>query len=252
MADIPVRKSRIVLFGLTLAVILAIIATVLLANDRRHLKSLLAHYGLLEPSPPPAPVLEKQSRRTDGGAASPSGNLAERLFSGSGMTPFARVIRFPAPDMCRLFSERGFEGDGWQPSPIGGVAECTAEKIVTAGPEAPPASLFAVVRGTESDDINSLRIKIVAPPGDGGESARKELDAVLASLIDETGWSDLTPLRERIAAREEVDMTDYSLSITFKREFTNPDAYNLIIRPASTNPDVRKLEKPPRPGPFNQ
>lgn len=254
MTDIPVRKSRIVFICLTLAVIGAIIATVLLANDRRHLNALLIHYGLMEP-PPPAPVLEKKPRRGQEGDTMPlAGSGAELLFSGSGMTPFARIIHFPAPDMCRLFSERGYEGEGWQPGPMGDVSECTGEKVIAAPKETgnPAATVFAVVRGTEQDDITSLRIKIVAPPDEGGEAARKELGAVLASLIEATGWSDLTPLVERIMALEEVSMTDYSLSVVFKREFTNPNAYNLIIRPAATDQDAHRLERPARPGPFGQ
>lgn len=253
MTEIPVRKSRVVFVSLTLAIIGAIIATVLLANDRRHLNALLVYYGYMEP-PQPAPPLAKKQRNPAGETMPLAGTGAERLFSGSGMTPFARIIHFPAPDMCALFRNRGYEGEGWQPSPLGEASECTAEKAISASGELgeTTASLFVVIRGTAQDDITSLRIKMLAPPTSSGAAALKELDSALADLIAATGWSDLTPLRQRILALEEVNMTDYSLSVTFKREITNPDAYNLIIRPATTNPDSHRLERPARSGAFNQ
>lgn len=253
MTDIPVRKSRVVFVSLTLAIIGAIIATVLLANDRRHLNALLVYYGYMEP-PQPEPPLGKKRRNPAGDTVPLSGTGAERLFSGSGMTPFARIIHFPAPDMCKLFSNRGYEGEGWQPSPLGEASECTAEKAIAGSKDAgeAPASLFVVIRGTAQDDITALRIKMLAPATPHGEAALKELDSALADLIEATGWSDLTPLRQRILALEDVNMTDYSLSVTFKREITNPDAYNLIIRPASSNQDTHRLERPARAGAFNQ
>lgn len=256
MTDIPVRKSRFVFVSLTITIIGAIIATVLLANDRRHLTALLVYYGYMEAPQPAPPVAKKRRAPTaeEGDTVSLSGSGAERLFSGSGMTPFARIIRFPAPDMCALFTEHGFKGEGWQPSPMGEASECTAEKLIASGDEAsgPAASLFVVIRGTAQDDITSLRIKMLAPPTPHGQTALKELDTTLAGLIEATGWSDLTPLRDRFMALEDVSMTDYSLSVTFKREFTNHDAYNLIIRPAATNPDSHRLERPSGSGVFNQ
>ena len=253
MTDIPVRKSRFVFVSLTLAIIGAIIATVLMANDRRHLNALLVYYGYMEP-PRPAPPLTKKRRNPEGNTIPLSGSGAERLFSGSGMTPFARIIHFPAPDMCKLFVNRGYEGGGWQPSPLGEASECTAEKTIAAADTTggSAASLFVVIRGTEQDDITSLRLKMLAPATPQGQAAVKELDSTLADLIEATGWSDLTPLRQRFLALEEVNMTDYSLSVTFRREFTNPDAYNLIIRPASSSQDSHRLERPTRPGAFNQ
>lgn len=253
MTEIPVRKSRIVFVSLTLAIIGAIAATVLLANDRRHLNALLIYYGYMEP-PQPTPPLAKKRRNTTEDTVPLSGSGAERLFSGSGMTPFARIIHFPAPDMCKLFSDHGYKGGGWQPSPVGEASECTAEKTIAASDDAgeAAASLFVVIRGTAEDDITSLRIKMIAPPTPQGQAALKELDSILASLIAATGWSDLTPLRARLLMLEEVNMTDYSLSVTFRREFTNPDAYNLIIRPAATNQDSHRLERPARAGAFNQ
>lgn len=256
MADIPVRKSKAVLIVLTLTVALAIVATVLLANDRKHLNALLIHYGLME-APPPTPAVDTRKRSRPVTSTIPLANTAANsMFSASGATPFARTILFPAPDMCQLFAQRGFKGEGWQQTPMAGdaSAECTSEKIIAPATEGrSQASLFVVVRGTQHEDIKALRIKMIAPDTPGGESVRKEMDAILTSLIAATGWSDLNPLKERIGQLEnDINMTDASLSVTFKREFTNTDAYNLIIRPLSTNPDVRQLQKPARPGPFNQ
>ncbi|MCX8996214.1 DUF6030 family protein [Rhizobiaceae bacterium BDR2-2] len=249
----PVRKNRGFFLGMTMAIVLAIAATVLFANDRRHLNALLIHYGMMEPPQPPEAASQKHARATPQAVPPPN---AVALFSGSGTTPFARMIHFPAPEMCRLFNDRGFVGEGWHTSPMAGEAqaECTAEKMIGTETEAgAPASLFAVVRGTQHDDIKSLRVKMIAPQTAEGNAARKEMDEILADLIEATGWSDLTPLRERIARLEDnIDMTDSSLSVTFRQEYTNTDAYNLIIRPASTNPDVRQLQKPARPGAFNR
>src|SRR6218665_230989 len=99
----PVRKSKAIFVFLTLAVIGAILVTVLFANDRRHLNALLLHYGLMEP-PPPAEPPQKKKRVEPSLPPLPG---TEILLSGRGVTPFARVIRFPAPDMCELFAKRG-------------------------------------------------------------------------------------------------------------------------------------------------
>lgn len=244
---------------MTFVIAAALALTVLLANDARHLRMLLAHYGLshwLEPvQPPPSAQVSVEKEAPAPAAPESEAGPAAFLFTTTGQTPFARALHLSPARLCDLMQTAGFEGVEWRAAPGGGgLFECSGERLFSgaAQDEQSQPSLFAIVRGTEDERLALLRLKLVAPAGMEDAAVLKALDDFLALLITETGWSDLEPVRARIARLESIREETAGFDLRFSREVTNEAAYNLILRPADGKPDARALQKPARATPFNR
>ncbi len=255
----PRRNGPWIIAGMTFVIAAALALTVLLANDARHLKMLLAHYGLshwLEPvQPPPSAQVGVEKEAPARAAPENEAGPAAFLFTTTGQTPFARALHLSPGKICDLMRAAGFEGVEWRASPGGsGLFECSGERLFSgvAQDEQSQPSLFAIVRGTEDERLALLRLKLVAPEGVEDTAVLKALDDFLVLLITETGWSDLEPVRARIARLESIREETAGFDLRFSREVTNEAAYNLILRPADGKPDARTLQKPARATPFNR
>ena len=232
----PVHGKKTFLIGMTLAFIAVIAATVLLANDRRNLKVLLEHFQYL---PSPAPIaLPKNSRVKFQHLTAPAEPNGDASYSKPAAAPHNGAVEVTAPVVCAFFSERGYKSGIGEPADMT-QSECIGEKILAKDDGTFPkqASLFVQVRGAENGWIESFRLKIVKPPGAIGDAVREELRAVLTGLIGITHWAGLAAIFDSVIAFDDADNAAPDMVVSFKREYSNHNAFNLIVRALRSSPD---------------
>ena len=242
----PPRKSAMLLFAVLLvAFALAIIATLLLANDRRNLRALLDHYDLhwllAETPRQPAGTRALRGRRL---AAVPI-SIPARFFAApedTALGTFVREVRASGFELCAAFKAAGVDNQGWQQSQFDRKTfECLSETVLPAKEEgAQNASFFFIAKGTPEGEVGSIRMKLVAPETEDGETVHRLLVKALEQLIEQARWLDLAPAIANAEALTEFTAVRFGLSFRFTQEFSAARSYNLIILPTSRDPAVKR------------
>ena len=247
-------QGKLIFFLATLVFTSAIALTTLLANSQKNLNFVMQWLGLSQIEAPRAVQSGGNVKDNTPKALGPKDSGERILISPSGSAPFARKVSVPISRLCALFAQHGYTGDGWDPATNSSFRECSGEKIMhnAQAPASAPGSVFFHLRGTENEDFLFLRIKILAPPDETGVAAKDELNAILKEVIRSSGWSDLEGFMQQVKSLHDVSNGNFGVEATFRQEFTNPHAYNLIIRPVSQVADPKKLERPMRQGAFQK
>lgn len=238
------RVSSGALLFAVLAVCFAIGATVLLANDRKHLKSLLTYLNLApatrfaEPPPKMKPVKrQKLAARTV--------YLPPHLlkFEQSDDRPsFARDFVLSGKDLCDRFTAAGFSNpQGWHVSPVNiRNFECMADLAAgKAEDHVQRASLFLEIRGEASGDIRSIRMKAVAPETSDGAAILTKLEEMLTLVIAQTHWADLAGILEPARRMQPYQAQHFGISVSIKPEPTAPHRLNVILLANDEPPGVK-------------
>ncbi|MDH0910480.1 DUF6030 family protein [Rhizobium pusense] len=236
--------SHCALLFAVLVVCFAILATVLLANDKKHLKSLLIHFNLVSVTrfaeAPPKKETVKRQELADATISLPPHLLK---FEQTGdRTPFARDFVVSGRDLCdRLTTEVFVNPQDWHASPVDiHRFECMAD--ITEGNPADPAgraSLFLEIRGKASGKIKSIRMKAVAPPTPDGVIISARLDAALAIIIEQTRWADLVAMREPARRMQAYQAQHFGISVSIKPEQTAPHRLNVILLANDQTPELK-------------
>jgi hypothetical protein len=239
-------KSRAGPVIAVLLVCLAIGATVLLANDKKHLRSLFDYFGVAWPvtadipQPPPAPPDDKKP-------AVQQMHYPPRFLSGiadNSLSAFARDMRITGSDMCAHFAAGGFAlaDGGWQASQMDGkIFECQSQETRKAVDGSSDfSSFFLSIRGTASGQINSIRMKLAAPPGDDGKAMMQKLLDALSIMIEQTRWHDLRPAIDHAKQRDTYETINFGISFSLKREFTHENRFNIIVLPTDKTPALKR------------
>ncbi|WP_194287512.1 DUF6030 family protein [Agrobacterium sp. ICMP 6402] len=233
-ASLQKRVSHGALLFTVLAVCLAILATVLLANDKKHLRSLLTYFNLApaiysaEPPPKVKPVKRQK-------LAARKVYLPPHLlkFEKAGdRASFARDFVLSGKDLCDRFTTEGFSNrQGWHASPVNiRNFECMADLAEgNAATPAERASLFLEIRGEASGEIKSIRMKAVAPETPDGAAVRVKLDEALALIIGQTRWADLAAMLEPARGMQAYQAQHFGISVSVKPEPTAPHRMNVIL-----------------------
>lgn len=242
----PPRRSAMLLFAaLLVAFALAIIATLLLANDRRNLRALLDHYDLhwllAETPRQPAGTRALRGRRL---AAVPI-SIPARFFAApedTALGTIVREVRASGFELCAAFKAAGVDNQGWQQSQFDRKTfECLSETVLPAKEEgAQKASFFFIAKGTPEGEVGSIRMKLVAPETEDGETVHRLLVKALEQLIEQARWLDLAPAIANAEALTEFTAVRFGLSFRFTQEFSAARSYNLIILPTSRDPVVKR------------
>lgn len=242
----PPRRSAMLLFAaLLVAFALAIIATLLLANDRRNLRALLDHYDLhwllVETPRQPAGTRALRGRRL---AAVPI-SIPARFFAApedTALGTFVREVRASGFELCAAFKAAGVDNQGWQHSQFDRKTfECLSETVLPAKEDgAQNASFFFIAKGTPEGEVGSIRMKLVAPETEDGETVHRLLVKALEQLIEQARWLDLAPAIANAEALTEFTAVRFGLSFRFTQEFSAARSYNLIILPTSRDPVVKR------------
>ena len=230
--------------GAVLAVCLAIGATVLLANDRKHLKSLLIYLNLasttgsVEPPPKMKPVKRQKP-------VAPKVSLPPHLlkFEQAGdRASFARDFVVSGKELCDRITAAGFSNpQGWHASPVNiRNFECMADLAAgNASDPAERASLFLEIRGEASGQIRSIRMKAVAPKTPDGAAVLTKLDEAVAMIIGQTRWADLADMLEPARRMQPYQAQHFGISVSIKPEPTAPHRLNVILLASEQSPGLK-------------
>jgi hypothetical protein len=230
--------------GAVLAVCLAIGATVLLANDRKHLKSLLIYLNLasttgsVEPPPKMKPVKRQKP-------VAPKVSLPPHLlkFEQAGdRASFARDFVVSGKELCDRITAAGFSNpQGWHASPVNiRNFECMADLAAgNASDPAERASLFLEIRGQASGQIRSIRMKAVAPKTPDGAAVLSKLDEAVAMIIGQTRWADLADMLEPARRMQPYQAQHFGISVSIKPEPTAPHRLNVILLASEQSPGLK-------------
>ncbi|MFK0208023.1 DUF6030 family protein [Agrobacterium sp. NPDC090283] len=243
-AGLQKRVSHGALLFAVLIVCLAIGATVLLANDKTHLKSLLTYLNLApatrsaEPPPKTRPVKRQKP-------------VAQKVFLPphlltfepvGGRASFARDFVVSGKELCDRFTASGFSNpQGWRASPVNiRNFECMADLAPGKASEpAERASLFLEIRGEASGEIRSIRMKAVAPRTPDGTAVLTKLDEALAMIIGQTRWADLANMLEPARRLQPYQAQHFGISVSVKPEPTAPHRLNVILLANEQSPGLK-------------
>ncbi|MCZ7850636.1 DUF6030 family protein [Agrobacterium salinitolerans] len=243
-AGLQKRVSHGALLFAVLAVCLAIGATVLLANDRKHLKSLLIYLNLasttgsVEPPPKMKPVKRQKP-------VAPKVSLPPHLlkFEQAGdRASLARDFVVSGKELCDRITAAGFSNSqGWHASPVNiRNFECMADLAAgNASDPAERASLFLEIRGQASGQIRSIRMKAVAPKTPDGAAVLTKLDEAVAMIIGQTRWADLADMLEPARRMQPYQAQHFGISVSIKPEPTAPHRLNVILLASEQSPGLK-------------
>jgi hypothetical protein len=234
-------RSGLIVFGLVaIALVGAIGATVLLANDYRNLNLLLARFGF-DPIDPNARTSELRPYEIKGNRVPrQKGVISDRLLTPvtPSQTQFVRTLRKAPEALCEALSRSGFVSPGWKAGSFDKESwECQSYREFPDGREGPddtPSSAFLSIRGNAETRISSFRIKLNIE-----NQATRTLvtDAVIAAIevfLDEMRWEEAPEIFADIRALKEFDIIRFGNRIQLKKEFSETPRYNFLITPDRT------------------
>ncbi|MCD2182374.1 DUF6030 family protein [Rhizobium sp. GN54] len=241
MADQKKGRSGKILFALlTLGILSAIVATVLLANDYRNLNRVLHRFGY-----PPVQSLqaarEPRSHEIRGNRIPrPHVEIPERLVSRivPMETKFTRPVRREPQQLCEAMETVGFASAGWQEGLAGGGWECTSfREFPTEGDgDGPKTSAYLSIRGNDEERFSSFRIKLNL---ENDQSRTAMTDAAIAAIdifLEKLRWSDVPEVFEGIRALKEFNIVVFGNRFQLKKEFSETPRYNFTVTPDRTRP----------------
>lgn len=234
------RSGKILFALLTLCILSAIAATVLLANDYRNLNRLLARFGY-EPIQARPAAREPLPHEIRGNRIPrPKVEIPERLVSNlvPMETKFTRPIRRDPKELCTALARSGFVNAGWKEGLAKGSWECTSyrEFLVGEGGSGPASSAYLSIRGSDEARLTSFRIKLNL------ENERDRADLTNAAIgavevfLNEVHWKDAPDIVDNIRNLQEFDVIQFGNRIQLKKEFGETPRYNFIITPDRTRP----------------
>ncbi|WCA59100.1 DUF6030 family protein [Agrobacterium tumefaciens] len=242
-AGLQKRVSHGALLFAVLAVCLAIGATVLLANDKKHLKSLLAYLNLApaiqSATPPKMKPVKRQKLATQKVSLPPHLLKFEQVGD---RASFARDFVVSGKELCERFTAAGFSNpQGWHASLVNIRSfECMADLAAgNASDPAERASLFLEIRGEASGEIRSIRMKAVAPKTPDGAAVLAKLDEALAMIIGQTRWADLADMLEPARRMQPYHAQHFGISVSMKPEPTAPHRLNVILLANEQSPGLK-------------
>ncbi|WP_275785492.1 DUF6030 family protein [Pararhizobium gei] len=213
----------------------AILTTVLLANDKRNLRTLLTYLGhpeiLQTVEPTPAPVQVRSLRTVRLAARTlifPTHMFADMRVP---QQNFIRFIQSDPRTLCEELSEGGFGDLDWTVSSAAQENwECSSTIVLPApeGEEAVPSSLFIFIRGDGEKRVTSFRVKLnVENAADAGTVAERGGEAA-SIFLNQVRWGNADEIITRIKAYQPFDIRNFGSRIQFKREFGEPPRYNFL------------------------
>lgn len=243
----PRRRSRLVFWIAAIAILSAVAATALLANDKRNLRIVAERYHLtwlhLAQVPPPSPPLPIKIPNRQIAVRPSVGKLApQRFFSDlqAGPGVFRRHWKIAGNDICSRIAEAGIAVSKWGKGGLGDATfECSYQTPVSETSTSEQPSLFLIVRGAPKGDIGNVRIKAILPETPAGKELQKKLQVLVRVLIEETQWRDLSDAANQIDELQNVTKSAFGARLAFSHEFADPRRFNLILDLDSSAADQR-------------
>ncbi|WEX77188.1 DUF6030 family protein [Sinorhizobium numidicum] len=211
----------------------AILATVLLANEQRNLKHLLAAFGLptssLEAEKQPQPIPEVAKKLQP-----PTTLLPARIFDDL-HTPeqqFLRQIRSDPRALCEGLREAGFSELAWK-SAESGRWECSSLVPFARPDEEKSSSIFIFVKGSGEDEITSFRVKLNIEHAEDTQAVTSAAATAASVFLTQVRWADRESIALKIQALHEFDLKRFGSRIQFKQESGDTPRYNFLANQAA-------------------
>ncbi|MBB4186923.1 hypothetical protein GGE07_003583 [Sinorhizobium terangae] len=230
--------SGIAFFFLAVGLVFtAILATVLLANEQRNLKQLLAAAGL------PTTFLEtakQETKQTTPAREAPRKTEAPRMLLPVRTfedlhTPeqqFLRAIRSDPRALCDGLRDAGFRELEWK-SAESGRWECSSLVPLTRPGEDNPSSIFIFVKGSDEDEITSFRVKLNIERPEDAQAVTSAAAKAASVFLTQVRWADGESIALQIQALKEFDLKRFGSRIQFKQEAGDVPRYNFLANQAA-------------------
>jgi len=233
----PRRRSRIVFWIAAIVILSAIVATALLANDKRNLRAIAEHYhiGWLNFAPtvsPRRPPGVKHGARPIAVAPAVGQPVPQRLFAGLEAAPstFLRHWKISGETVCNRIGQAGIAIGQWHQGDLdSSTFECSYQTAISETATSEQPSLFVIVRGTSDGDVANVRIKAILPDNQAGSELRRKFQALVQVLVQETQWRDLNDAVDQIDKLQNVTQSAFGARLVFSHEFADPRRFNLIL-----------------------
>ena len=241
MEQKPRRRHGALIFSLVfLAVAGAIVATVLLANDRRNLRLVMREFGIAPETqtmviPKPGVMETFKGKHIQGVAVQiPRQMLLPPVANFE--SAFLRTMeRKDGEGLCVALRKEGFDMSPWEGGAFSpGILECSYEMSI-ANPEKPddPSTFFMMIKGNPAGDLLSARAKIVVTSAKSqAELATRTADA-LKTFALHTRWLDLADELAKVASLQPFVISSHGITARFQSEFSGPGRFNLILSASS-------------------
>ncbi|PST17266.1 hypothetical protein C7U60_19015 [Mesorhizobium plurifarium] len=215
----------------------AIAATVLLANEQRHLKRLLANLGFAMPPP----QVEQQPEAAPGPRrkAEPAKVLLPPYIFTDLRTPeqqFIRQIRSDPRALCEGLREAGFRDLEWK-SAESGRWECSSLVPFARPGQETSSSIFILVKGRGEEEITSFRVKLNIEHNGDTPVVTSAAAKAASVFLSEVRWAGSASIALSIQGLQEFDLKRFGSRIQFKREMGDTPRYNFLAsQEAQTRP----------------
>lgn len=255
------QRSRLWFLMVLVVMIGGLASVVLLANDARNLERLLIRLGfalVVQPSP-----VETDVPRVAPAAKLPDPviHIPERMLDPLLTAPqagFRRTITRRREDICSALQKSGWVSQQWQVTDLGQRAwSCGAEKRVAGegDPDSPAGSLFVLARGTGSDKVSSVRLKINFLDGKLSGPVLDQAIAAAGDIFQAIGWGEEPAIIENLRQLQLFEINGNGNTISLSREPTDIPRYNFLIvsdmpgpiRKGSGSPAGKRWLKSPEP-----
>lgn len=245
----PRRRLGILIFCFVfLAVAGAIGATVLLANNGRHLHRLMRSLGMKVeemPAAMPERVVDKfRGHRLKDVPVGLDPYLFRPVMKGRENT-LLRSMRRNGETLCQLFDRLGFKMSSWQPGSFAkNINECYSEvDIPNAADPNNPSSFFLMIKGEPDGTLVSARVKFIF----NDAATRAKLTRMTARVLDEfataTAWGEIEAEKNKVIALQPFATDFNGVNVRFSPEFDGTGRYNLIFsRSGKLTPEQRRTQ----------
>jgi hypothetical protein len=235
MEQRPRKRHGALIFWLVfLAMAGAIVATVLLANDRRNLRLVLRELGIETRSlviPKPGVMEKFKGKRIDGATVMLPGQMFLPPVAGRDSTFLRTLENKDGEGLCVALRRQGFDMTPWEGGAFASATlECSYETSI-ANPDKPddPSTFFMMIKGNAAGDLLSARAKIVVNDvGAQAELAKRSADA-LKTFAFHTHWLDLADDLAKVASLQSFTISSHGMTAKFQSEFSGPGRFNLIL-----------------------
>lgn len=225
--------------GTVVLIFTAILATVLLANEHRNLKQLLAALGLPESAPKPEESPRPPPRAPPPREPQPlEVMLPERIFADLDAPgqQFHRQIRSDPRTLCDGLREAGFSDLEWTAAESSRW-ECSSLVPFPRPGEEKSSSIFIFVKGSGEDEITSFRVKLNIEHPQDAQAVTSAAARAASVFLTHVRWADRESIALKIQALDEFDLKRFGSRIRFSQESGATPRYNFLAnRAARTQP----------------
>ncbi|MCY0096373.1 DUF6030 family protein [Hoeflea ulvae] len=233
------RRGKALFLVAVLVIAGGLASVVLLANNSRNLDLLLARFGVSSAAtvPPLPPLVDEPAPETVQSAKPPEPviYMPERMMDPPVTAPqngFRRTISRGRDDVCGALQKQGWVSQDWQAAEPGDRPwSCGAEKVVPDAddPALVAGSLFVSARGTGSDSVSSVRLKVNFLDGGISDLVAGQAVAAAVDILDAIGWGDQPAVLEKLRRFEPFAIEGNGNTMSLSREPTDIPRFNFLI-----------------------